>query len=123
MTERLQQSMLWDVQRNTYCGPLHEVCWHRNNGAHNSHVVGEKKSNAWGLYDMHGNVWEWCSDLYGDYPVGYALDPIGAEDGLNRVARGGSWCYYPVSCRSAARSRYHPSGRHSCDGFRVVADE
>jgi len=75
-----------------------------------------------GLYDMHGNVWQWCSDWYGDYPAGDAIDPKGADNGLSRVLRGGSWDYYPASCRAACRLRHPPVGRDYGIGFRLCLD-
>ena len=71
-------------------------------------------ANAWGLYDMHGNVWEWCSDWYGDYPSGSVTDPEGPSSGSNRVARGGSWDYRAQGCRSAGRGGSTPGLRRSC---------
>jgi formylglycine-generating enzyme required for sulfatase activity len=65
--------------------------------------VGLKKANDWGLYDMHGNVWEWCSDLYGDYPVGNVTDPTGVNNGCSCVNRGGSWFSSAKNCRSSDR--------------------
>jgi formylglycine-generating enzyme required for sulfatase activity len=82
--------------------------------------VGEKKANAWGLYDMHGNVWEWCSDWYGEYPKGSVSDPSGPSEGLSRVLRGGFLHDVAAGCRSAVRFRYFPSFRHGVIGFRVA---
>ncbi len=76
--------------------------------------------NAWGLFDMHGNVWEWCQDWYGDYPSGHARDPEGPSSGSYRVFRGGSWNCYARGCRSASRSRYIPAYRGSDIGFRLT---
>ncbi|MDR1383016.1 MAG: formylglycine-generating enzyme family protein [Planctomycetaceae bacterium] len=83
--------------------------------------VGQKKANAWGLYDMHGNVWEWCNDLWwhDDYPSGSATDPIGANNGSFRVGRGGSWNYYALGCRSAFRTRIAPARREYDWGLRL----
>ena len=82
--------------------------------------VGSYPPNAWGLHDMHGNVWEWCADRYGDYPKGPITDPRGPEVGSDCVLRGGSWIYVAALCRSAYRSRFDPSPRDYWSGFRLA---
>ncbi len=99
---------------------LGEYAWFRGNSNDQTHPVGEKKANAWGLCDMHGNVWEWCSDWYGDYPKGAVSDPKGPDEGSYRVSRGGSWYFSASLCRSAFRLGYDPSQRPDDDGFRVA---
>ena len=84
-------------------------------------TVGSYAPNAWGLHDMHGNVFEWCRDWYGTYPTGSVIDPQGAPSGSHRVIRGGCWGYGGGGCcRSASRYYYDPSGRGGSIGFRVV---
>jgi formylglycine-generating enzyme required for sulfatase activity len=90
------------------------------NSASTTHAVGEKLANAWGLYDIYGNIWEWCGDWYGDYPGGNVADPKGPSTGAARVLRGGSWSYDAAYCRSAGRYGSRPDYRYNSFGFRVV---
>jgi formylglycine-generating enzyme required for sulfatase activity/predicted Ser/Thr protein kinase len=85
-------------------------------------TVGSYPANGFGLFDMHGNVWEWCLDWYGEYPrqAGPLRDPVGPRNGLRRVMRGGAWNYTGKSCRSAVRNGLIPGNRYKMVGFRVV---
>jgi formylglycine-generating enzyme required for sulfatase activity len=82
--------------------------------------VGSFAPNDWGLSDMHGNVWEWCLDWYGDYPKGAVIDPTGAFAGSRRVDRGGGWGSSAQCCRSASRYWGEPGYRDSNLGFRLA---
>jgi formylglycine-generating enzyme required for sulfatase activity len=84
--------------------------------------VGKFKPNAWGLYDMVGNVKEWCGDWFGEYPKIEVKDPHGPLDRFQRVIRGSSWLSGPNACRSAARNDLPPDERSTDEGFRVVLE-
>jgi formylglycine-generating enzyme required for sulfatase activity len=94
--------------------------WYHANSEERTQPVGQKKSNAWGLCDVHGNVWQWCNDCFADYPAGDVSDPKGPPEGSSRVLRGGAWVSSPHFCRSANRGWNSPHTRHYRLGFRVV---
>ena len=100
-------------------GPVDEIAWYAENSGGSSHVVGQKKPNGFGLYDMLGNVWEWVWDWYGDYPLVPTDNPSGPDTGSSRVRRGGSWSYVAHVCRSAIRFLAEPGYRIYFLGFRL----
>jgi len=105
-----------------YCGSgpyLGLVGWYCGNAGSQTHDVAQKDPNAWGLYDMHGNVWEWCWDWYGDQG-GPAIDPTGPGSGSYRVGRGGCWYSYAQVCRSAYRHHDWPAMRGDAVGLRLA---
>jgi formylglycine-generating enzyme required for sulfatase activity len=99
---------------------LGSVAWYRANSGGKTHPVGEKAPNAWGVHDMHGNVWEWCSDLFELYKVGAVEDPQGSTEGFGRVVRGGSLLDFVWGCHSANRGMSFPQGRYRDVGIRIV---
>jgi formylglycine-generating enzyme required for sulfatase activity len=95
--------------------------WYKGTNVQKTQEVGRKTANAWGLYDMHGNVREWCWDWYGSYSSAAQTDPGGPSSGTNRLVRGGAWSSEGDELRSAARRFYSPSVRNDDIGFRVVS--
>ena len=85
--------------------------------------MGDFLPNAWGLYDLHGNVWEWCSDWYGIYPTEDSIDYQGPMNGIERVIRGGAWNQIPRRCRSAHRDCAAQTKRRKDVGFRICFSE
>jgi formylglycine-generating enzyme required for sulfatase activity len=99
---------------------LGDYAWCGGNSGSETHEVGQKKPNAWGLCDMHGNVWEWCQDWLGDYPEGPQTDPTGPASAQCRLLRGGSWGYDAYLCRCAYRFSDAPDSDVLDYGVRVA---
>ena len=142
-TYRLPTEAEWEYacragSTTAYCfgdkqAQLADFAWYKKNAGRRTHAVGEKKPNAWGLYDMHGNVWEWCQDWYGQdyYGESPENDPTGPAEAPergsqpaeeSRVHRGGCWDRAADRCRSASRYGSYPISEDSFQGFRVVAE-
>jgi len=104
----------------SYDANLDVMGWYHGNSGKQPHPVAQRKSNAFGLYDMHGNIWEWCQDWYGIYPSGHVSDPTGPLSGSYRVLRGGGWHEDVEGCRSAIRLGCSPGSRSGTLGFRLA---
>jgi len=98
---------------------LGDYAWYAENSAKKTHPVGSKLPNAWGLYDVHGSVWEWCQDWSDAYPGGAVTDPTGPASGSSRAYRGGGWDDFAEICGSVTRLGIPPSYRLDSRGFRV----
>ena len=103
-------------------GLLSDMAWYDANSGNETHPVGKNHPNAWGFYDMHGNVLEWCYDWFGKFEA-KATDPKGPSIGSFRVLRGGCWFFYARDCRSAYRLKRDPVLRNAIFGFRLACSE
>jgi formylglycine-generating enzyme required for sulfatase activity len=99
---------------------IDNVAWYNENSSNTTHPVGTKQANELGIYDMFGNVFEWCSDWYDDYSSAAQTNPMGASSGSYRVIRGGSWYYFASDCRVSFRNYISPGSSDSHLGFRLV---
>lgn len=143
-TYRLPTEAEWEYAcragtTGNYAENLDDIAWYYNNAGdqilsgewdaaklksnnNRTHEVGKKQPNAWGLYDMHGNVWEWVQDWFGKYPEGAVTDPTGGISGSHRIFRGGSLGFPAEDIRSAKRAYYTPTERNGNVGFRLVRE-
>jgi len=103
-------------------GDLDKIAWYSGNSGGKTHEVAQKNPNAFGLYDMLGNVQQWTADLFGDYTQSAATDPPSPTRGLFRILRGGSWANDPRNVRASFRARYEPSYRSNSIGFRCAGE-
>ena len=102
---------------------LSDVAWYKDNSGSKTHTVGSRQANELGIYDMSGNVWEWCQDCFGTYSNSSQVNPTGANSRSKRVIRGGCWYYSAGCCRSSYRDYNTPGSRFDNLGFRLVLSE
>ena len=124
-TYRLPTEAEWEYacragSRGDYGGNLDAMAWYKANSGDKTHAVGRKQANAFGLFDMQGNVYEWCSDWYGNYSSTIVMDPKGASSGSRRVYRGGSCVNDAADCRLVRRNYFSPSYRNPYIGYRLL---
>lgn len=125
-TVRLPTEAEWEyacragTTEETY-GRLDEIAWYEGNNTRSTHPVGQKLPNSFGLYDMLGNVWEWCQDWFEPYTRASLVDPQGPATGEKRVMRGGCWYCDAIHCRAARRNRDPQDHLSRSIGFRIVA--
>ncbi|MBI4851180.1 MAG: SUMF1/EgtB/PvdO family nonheme iron enzyme [Acidobacteria bacterium] len=127
-TYRLPTEAEWEyaaragTKGSYYSEKIDDIAWYQDNSDKTTHPVGKKSPNKWGLYDMCGNVFEWCLDSYADYPSEKTIDPKVLNSGIYRIARGGGWFYPENLCRLAFRVANTPETRHEYAGFRIIRE-
>jgi formylglycine-generating enzyme required for sulfatase activity len=99
---------------------LGDYAWYDSNSGPTTHEVGTKLPNQLGIYDMSGNLWEWCWDWYSGYTADAQTNPLGPESGIERIRRGGNWGYDAYNCRVSNRYDYDPSTASLINGFRLT---